>query len=89
MTFKDENVEAFKELSKEIKPLIRVQKGCIYLEILQDISNPNIFFSYSHWQKEDNLEQYRRSDFFNDVWPKTKQWFAENPEAWSLTNTDI
>lgn len=89
MTFKDEHVEEFKEFSLNLKSKIRKQEGCTFLEILQDVTDPKVFFTCSHWLMEENLEQYRKSEFFNEVWPKAKQWFASKPEAWSLKSTDM
>ncbi|HTO16097.1 MAG TPA: antibiotic biosynthesis monooxygenase family protein [Edaphocola sp.] len=84
MQFKTEHVETFKKLFNERKESISAQEGCTHLELWQDITNPEIFFTYSHWQHPDNLEQYRKSDFFSDTWSKTKILFAAKAEAWSV-----
>jgi quinol monooxygenase YgiN len=46
--------------------------------------NKNIFFTYRHWQAPENLEAYRNSPLFNEVWSQVKVWFADKPEAWSV-----
>ncbi|WP_461642847.1 putative quinol monooxygenase [Labilibaculum euxinus] len=74
----------FKNLTSGEKDEIIAFPGCSHLEILQDVSNPSVFFTVSHWQSEDNLNTYRKSDFFQGNWKKVKQWFAAKPEAWSL-----
>lgn len=83
MHFKKEEVENFKSLFLEIKMMIRAFNGVTHLECLQDVNNPQIFFTYSHWGSEADLEEYRNSELFETTWTKTKAMFAEKPEAWS------
>ena len=40
--------------------------------------------TYSHWENEQALENYRLSETFGTIWPKIKLWFAEKPEAWTV-----
>ena len=83
MTFIPEKTIEFIEFFEEFKLKIRNFPGCTYLQILQDKTNPNIIFSYSHWNHEDDLDSYRKSELFSKVWPKTKELFHSAPEAWS------
>ncbi|MGQ1909619.1 putative quinol monooxygenase [Marinifilum sp. RC60d5] len=82
------HIHNFKELTKHEKPDILAFKGCSYLEVMQDISNPSIFFTQSHWESESALNKYRKSDFFRRNWEQVKQWFKNKPEAWSLSKTN-
>lgn len=84
MTFLSEKVDTFKILFEERKEKIRAFEGCQYLELLQDINQPNIFFTYSYWDNEAALNAYRYSELFEDTWAKTKILFATKPEAWSV-----
>ena len=43
---------------------IRKEKGCLSLEILQDIANDNGFSLIQMWQTRDDLDDYLRSDLF-------------------------
>ena len=63
MTFSELRVDDVKKFVAAIGPTIRGFKGCHHLEILQDIHHKNIFFSYSHWESEADLDRYRSSDF--------------------------
>jgi heme-degrading monooxygenase HmoA len=45
--------------------------------------------TYSHWTGEEALDNYRHSELFRVTWAKTKQLFADRPEAWSLDVTSI
>jgi quinol monooxygenase YgiN len=83
MTFEETQSDNFKTFVSEVRPKIRSFKGCLYLDILQDMHHRNIFFSYSHWESEADLENYRRSDFFKGTWSKASQWFKDRPQAWS------
>ena len=84
MTFLESKVEDFKEFVKSIKDTIRAFDGCTHLDILQDIHNKNIFFSYSLWESEKHLDNYRYSDFFKGTWSTVREWFGDKPEAWSV-----
>ena len=83
MTFKPENISAFEKIFEATKSRIRASKGCQHLELLRDVNNPNVFFTYSHWVDTEHLNMYRDSALFAEVWPATKVLFAEKPEAWS------
>ncbi len=80
------HIQDFKNLTSDEKNDIIAFPGCSHLEVLQDVSNPSIFFTVSHWRSEDDLNHYRISDFFQGNWKKVKQWFSAKPEAWSLCN---
>ena len=84
MTFKPEYIQDFKTLFNYKKEFIAAMEGCSHVELLQDINDPNIFFTFSIWEDSKYLEAYRQSELFKDVWAKTKVLFADKPEAWSL-----
>ncbi len=89
MTFREENIETFKQLFEERKSAIRNFGGCTYLELWQDRLHPTIFFTYSHWIHAEALESYRTSPFFAATWQLTKVLFAVKPEAWSVNQLAI
>lgn len=84
MEFKNEYINDFQNMFDSVKDKIAGSEGCQHLELLNDISNPQIFFTYSIWKHEKYLEKYRQSELFSKVWSKTKTWFSKQPEAWSL-----
>ncbi len=84
MTFIPEKTTDFLNHFNGWKEQIRNMPGCSHLELLNDINNSDIFFTYSYWDSEDNLNNYRNSELFKNVWAKTKILFADNPEAWSV-----
>jgi heme-degrading monooxygenase HmoA len=84
MTFEKENIPSFERIFRTSSERIRSFPGCRHLELLQDADNPRVFFTYSHWESEEDLQAYRESDFFREVWGQTRKLFAERPRAWSL-----
>ena len=75
MSFHPEKVDEFKSVFQTNWKHIASFKGCSHVELLQDKNNPNIFFTYSIWQNENDLEAYRHSELFEKVWSKTKILF--------------
>lgn len=84
MTFAPQHIGKFQELFLGWKPRIRSFPGCRHLELLHDMDDPRVFFTYSHWDGPDDLEAYRLSDVFAGVWPVVKGLFAEPAEAWTM-----
>ena len=86
--FKPENIEDFKNIFENSKLKIRGFEGCNYLELWQGKKDPTIFFTYSYWDSEAALNNYRNSPLFKEVWAKTKVLFNQKPEAWSVYSVD-
>ncbi len=84
MSLHSKYIAEFQEMFDEKKAIIRNSDGCKLLELYQDKNNPEIFFTYSYWEDENALENYRNSDFFKATWKQTKGYFNAKPEAWSV-----
>ena len=84
MNFNPEKVTDFMQIFNESKQLIRNMPGCSHLELLNDVNEQNIFFTYSFWESENDLNNYRNSDVFAKVWAQTKILFIAKAEAWSV-----
>ena len=89
MSFKPENIDAFTTLFNERKETIRNFPGCTHLELWQDTNEPAIFFTYSNWDSEKDLNHYRYSEFFKETWNMTRALFSDKPQAWSVTRKNI
>ena len=89
LSFEESNIDLFLEIFNSNKNNIRNFEGCRLLQLLKDKNNPNIIFSYSHWESEKHLDVYRNSDLFKSVWKKTKILFNNKPEAWSVENIEL
>jgi quinol monooxygenase YgiN len=89
LTFKEEFCNDFLEFISGYQQEIRGRSGCQSLDFLRDRSNPCIFFTYSVWSQESDLDAYRESDLFQTVWSQVKTWFDSKPEAWSLNSLEF
>jgi len=88
LTFKEEHTSEFLDNFERNKNEIRAFEGCLHVTLLQDSDIPNKFFTYSKWESQDHLQNYRRSQLFKKVWAKTKPLFSEKARAWSLSIVD-
>lgn len=84
MSFNEENIPAFLENFHLIKDKIRNAPGNRFLELYQDKTDRGTFFTYSYWESEQDLENYRASELFYEVWSFTKKLFNAKPQAWSV-----
>lgn len=84
MSFEPSKIEEFLKNFETKKNQIRNFDGCQFLELYRDKHNTNVFFTYSFWERESDLENYRHSNLFKDIWAQTKPLFNDKPEAWSV-----
>lgn len=87
MTFKEDKVTDFLEIFESSKEKIAGMPGCNSVELLQDYNEENIYSTYSIWDSEENLNNYRKSELFGGVWKATKALFDDKPIAFSLKKT--
>lgn len=88
MTFKEESVKDFLAVFETSKKAIGNFEGCTGLKLLRDIHQPHVYFTYSYWNAEENLNDYRNSRLFKETWANTKILFKEKPAAWSVELMD-
>ena len=86
LTFKKDKLADFIDIWNESKTRIAAFPGCHNVEMLQSIEPPNICFTYSLWDDEEALNNYRHSELFKTTWAKTKVLFDGKPEAWSTNS---
>lgn len=84
MEFQPDKVNAFIQNFELVKKKIKESPGCHHLELYRDKNQSNIFFTYSKWSTENDLENYRNSKLFKSVWSETKPKFLKKAEAWSV-----
>lgn len=84
MGFQEDKIDDFLQNFEEVKQNIRNFPGNRFLELYRDKNDPTIFFTYSYWETEADLENYRKSELFIEVWTFTKQLFRQKAEAWSV-----
>jgi len=89
MHFAEQFVAEFLEKFDAHKDQIRAFPGNRRLELYQDFYDPTCFFTYSYWDHEEALEEYRRSDLFIGVWAYIKTLFSDKPAAWSVNRVEL
>jgi len=78
-----EFTQKFLSLYSSHQEMIKGNKGCISLQLLQSDENPNHLATFSHWESEEALNHYRNSEFFRTLWSNVKPLFAEKAKAFS------
>lgn len=86
LEFKPQHTDDFKQLFEDRKLKIRQVPGCTHLALWQDHEHNTVFYTYSHWQSPNDLENYRVSDFFKDTWQTIKPWFNAPAQAFSANS---
>jgi len=84
MEFQLAHVDDFLVHFDGIKNLIRNFPGVMHLELHRDATHSQVFYTYSKWKSEDDLEAYRDSELFKVAWAQVKVWFGAKPLAFSL-----
>lgn len=87
MTFQPDKLTEFEAIFLASRDKIRAFPGCRFLELWQDLDNPNVRITHSHWESAAALEAYRNSELFKTTWAATKVLFADKPLAFSATKT--
>lgn len=88
MNFDKEKVHLFLNTFKDYHSKIASVEGCSHLELWNE-NDSSTYFTYSHWENENYLEQYRNSALFKEVWSKTKIYFNSRPEAWTVKKVNL
>jgi len=88
MTFEPALIDDFMDVFNASKDKIRQFEGCHGMILLQDTQHANILFTYSQWESEAHLNQYRASELFKTTWANTKNKFQAKAEAWSTHTLD-
>ena len=84
LTFTPDSIDLFLAHFETVKDIVNNYPGCNGMQMLQDINNPFICFTYSNWNGPADLEAYRNSEQFKTIWSTIKPWFGARAEAWSV-----
>lgn len=82
--FREDKVEDFLSFFDTINHVVNNFPGCYGMKLYQDVNKPSIIMTYSHWENEEALNNYRDSQEFGSIWPNIKPWFDQKPEAWTV-----
>lgn len=84
LEFHEDKILDFLTFFDTINDKVNSFPGCAGMKLYQDIHKPSIVITYSYWENESDLENYRNSETFKGIWSTIKPWFCEKPKAWSL-----
>ena len=84
LSIKPEHADEFYRLFRETYTAIRGFEGCSELQLFHDADDENLFITYSHWESEEHLNEYRQSDLFKTTWAAVKPLFSNAPQAFSM-----
>lgn len=75
--------DAFLHLFKTYQSQIQNFPGCRSVELLEGPEKGQ-FFTLSRWSAESDLENYRTSPLFAEIWPPVKATFSAPARAWTV-----
>jgi len=76
-TVKEEKVEEFKELTKELIKLSQEENGCIEYNLYKDLKNPNVLTFIEKWESKEAFVKHKNSEHFTSTVPKIKSFNEE------------
>ena len=88
LSLQEDKINDFLSNFEQQKQHIRNFEGCQFLELYQQKDVENVFFTYSYWNDETDLNNYRHSELFKGIWSITKPMFNAKPEAWSVNKLE-
>ena len=60
--------------------------GCHNMEVLNDKDDPKVFFIYTIWKNETELNKFRNSSFNRNFWNTLQDLCESRPEVWTVEN---
>ena len=85
LSFKQSYCFEFEQNFPQFKSIVQNQKGCQEVSLKKDLSS-NTYFTISLWEREEDLNKYRNSLGFKNIWTELKAHFSEKAEAWTTLN---
>src|SRR5687768_5379154 len=84
LTLQTEKAGEFEALFYQTQALIEDFHGCQKTNLFKVSDSGSQYFTISYWNTEQDLENYRASALFKNVWSQVKPLFSEKAEAWTL-----
>jgi len=85
LSFNDGYRSEFEENFPDIQKIVLSNKGCNSVELLK-ANEPGVYFTYSIWDNETDLNTYRGTATFKRIWGMFKLNFNDKPQAWTTVN---
>jgi len=84
--FHPDKVQDFLDCFEDVKHKVNQFEGCRGMKLMRSETEVGLFFTYSQWDSESALENYRNSDTFKGLWSKIKPFFKEKSGAWTVAD---
>lgn len=84
LEIKEGQTKNFEDVFNDNKKQIIKFEGCFDVDLYKDTNDELTYFTISKWESEQHLNDYRKSDFFANLWPDAKSMFSGKAQAWSL-----
>ena len=85
MKVSESDVSVFQRYFNNSFSDIRSFPGCNELALYTDVNDKGVVITFSRWESEAHLNDYRDSDVFKSTWEHVKPLFIAKPEAFSMT----
>jgi heme-degrading monooxygenase HmoA len=86
LTLQPDKAAEFEHLFYQSQPLIEKFEGCQKTDLFKVSGSNAGYFTISYWHSEQELENYRNSELFKEVWSKVKPLFSKKADAWTLNS---
>ena len=77
MKFKEKYLNDFFLFFDQVNTKISSFEGCKGMRLIQDINDPTVIFTYSEWENEKALNNYRNSELFLLIGLKLSPYFLK------------
>lgn len=77
-------IDTFKLFMKNLRNEKLRLKGCLHFDYFHEKKNKNIYYTYTIWENEKHLNQYKKSELFKKVISTLNSLSIEEPRAWTI-----
>lgn len=84
MHIKTKDIVKFRDTFTNYQSQIKDFKGCMQHDIFCDKEKEEIYYSYTIWDSEKNLNKYRKSTLLKEINTNIIQYCSKDPQAWTI-----
>lgn len=84
MSVKKDKVKDFVRYFEKYNEEIKIFDGCEHHDFLEDKNDASVFFTYTTWKSERQIERYRRSETHRLHKQKLQEFYEKDDSAWTV-----
>lgn len=84
LSLQPEKAKEFESIFYQTQSLIESFDGCHKTNLFKVSGTQSQYFTISYWESEMDLNNYRDSTLFKNVWAQVKPLFSEKAQAYTL-----